>query len=146
MCLKSQLIDQKEEDKKRYMSDINSLAEDFRNSHAEKLILELTSTINSDKKQIENLKLTLKSKKQQLESLKKNKAKREDISKKLLKEKKHKLAKLQKKLEMIKCVPVRRSLNRKSHRLLPTSTGKFILSKQLYRNQKATSGCFIKIS
>lgn len=139
MCLKSQLIDQKEEDKKRYMSDINSLAEDFRKSHAEKLILELTSTINSDKKEIEHLKLTLKSKKKQLESLKKNKAKREDISKKLLKEKQQKLAKLQKKLEMIKCVSVRRSLTRKSHRLLPSSTGKFIPSKQLYRNQEATS-------
>lgn len=100
--MKSQLIDQKEEDKKRYMSDINSLAEDFRNSHAEKLILELTSTINSDKKEIEHLKVTLKSKKQQLEFLKKNKVKREDISKKLLKEKQQKLAKLQKKLEMIK--------------------------------------------
>ena len=129
--MKSQLIDQKEEDKKRYMSDINSLAEDFRNSHAEKLILELTSTINSDKKEIEHLKVTLKSKKLLLESLKKNNAKREDISKKLLKEKQQKLVKLQKKLEMIKCVPVRRSLNRKSHRLLPTSTGKFIPSKYL---------------
>lgn len=106
------------------MSDINNLADELRDSQSEKLILELNSAIVSDKKQIEHLKAALKSQKQQLEAIKRANVKMEDIAKKLQKEKQQKLAKLQKKVELLKSIPVRRSLNRHSHRLLPTSTGK----------------------